>query len=50
MGIYEIVFKRDNGSIGIDRFYANSNSSALKQFEEVYRYRSGKVVSCTKVS
>lgn len=50
MGIYEIVFKRDNGSIGIDRFYANSSSSALKQFNEVYRYRSGKVIFCTRVN
>lgn len=50
MNTYEIVYERSNGSIGIAFMYANSRASALLQFEEVYRYRRGRVVSCTVVA
>lgn len=50
MGTYEIIFERENGIIGIDFFCANSKSIALQEFEKAYRYRSGKLISCTRIN
>lgn len=47
---FEVVFLRENGSIGIANFYCSSAVAAEKQFNEVYRYRSGKIVSISEVA
>lgn len=49
MKTFEIVFERLNGSIGIAQFYAASRGAAIKQFNEVYRYRDGELVSISEV-
>lgn len=50
MNTYEITFRRENGTEGTDRFVAETEAKARKDFKEVYRHSSATILETRLVA
>lgn len=50
MNTYEITFRRENGTEGTDRFVAETETKARKDFKEVYRHSSATILDTRLVA
>ena len=50
MNTYEITFRRENGTEGTDRFVAETEAKARKDFKEVYRHSSATILDTRLVA
>ena len=50
MNTYEITFRRENGTEGADRFVAETEAEARKDFKEVYRHSSATILDTRLVA
>lgn len=50
MNTYEITFKRENGTVGSDRFTTSTEAQARKEFNEAYRHGNGTITSVKLVN